>query len=115
MFVSFPHLNLIRKLKARLHLYPKWDNDKNKLDFFYQFALDRKKVKEDLEKIGLKFKENKNYDGIKGLKDELPFFRKSLQTIYTSNNIVLKIIKRIISILVNPICSHSCIMVFIKK
>jgi SAM-dependent methyltransferase len=84
LFVSFPFLSPLRKLKIALRQY----TAQNSLSLaveqerFYQFALDAAQVQVELETLGFKFVERVNYDGIKGLKDEVSFFKPILQEIY---------------------------------
>ena len=84
LFVSFPFLSPLRKLKITLRQYP-FQNSLSltvEQERFYQFALDAAQVQAELETLGFKFVERVNYDGIKGLKDEVSFFKPILQEIY---------------------------------
>jgi len=84
LFVSFPYLSPLRRLKVSLHLYP--FKESNLLDDqqeqFYQFALTGSKVQADLEVLGFELKEKLTYGGIKGFKDEVALFKPWLQEIY---------------------------------
>lgn len=84
LFVSFPFLSPIRKLKIALHQYPVQSRSALEADQerFYQFALDTRKVQTELEDLGFSFLEWVRYDGIKGFKDEISLSRPLLQPIY---------------------------------
>lgn len=84
LFVSFPHLSLLRKIKILTRGYEIGDYStlKDRQNTFYQFALDAKIVQSEFERLGFKFVERIAYDGIKGFKDELTLFKQWLQPIY---------------------------------
>lgn len=84
LFVSFPYMSPLRRLKVALRMYPFKEsaalNDQQ--EQFYQFALAAEKVQADLESLGFQLKERLTYDGIKGFKDEVAFFKPCLQQVY---------------------------------
>ena len=84
LFVSFPYMSPLRRLKVALHMYPYKEthllNDQQ--ECFYQFALTAEKVQADLESLGFQLKERLTYDGIKGFKDEVAVFKTYLQQVY---------------------------------
>jgi len=84
LFVSFPSLSPLRKLKINLHLFPFSTSALagQKADFFYQYALDFKTVSKEISNLGFKLLEIKHSNGIKGFKDEVIFFRHYLQRVY---------------------------------
>ena len=87
LFISFPYMSPIRKLKARMGFYQHhFSNElEKKLDSFYQFALDIDNVLNELKKVGFVPMQLKSYEwclphyGIKGFKDELTWFKPILQ------------------------------------
>jgi SAM-dependent methyltransferase len=86
LFVSFPYMSPLRRLKVSLHLYPFKDSNllNNQQEQFYQFAFTASKVQADLKALGFELKEKLTYDGIKGFKDEVSLFKPWLQKIYDS-------------------------------
>lgn len=84
LFVSFPYLSPLRRLKIGLRMYPfeKSVSLDRQRDLFYQFALSEESVVSDLESLGFQLKERLTYDGIKGFKDEVPFLKPYLQQVY---------------------------------
>jgi ubiquinone/menaquinone biosynthesis C-methylase UbiE len=115
LFITFPYMSPIRKLKTKFNSYPKFEENKFNKENFYQFALDYKKVKSDLEKLGFKLIFKKPFDGIKGLKDEVRFIRYPLRQIYNSKKILLRILSAIISRLFSPFSSHCILLIFQKS
>ena len=104
----------LRKIKAKLGIYKKLNSENFEIDKFYQFALNYPQVIKDIEKIGFKVVYKKSFDGIKGLKDEIPILKPIFQIIYDSNNIILRVLALILSKILSPISSHSVLLVFRK-
>jgi SAM-dependent methyltransferase len=84
LFVSFPYLSPLRRLKIALQMYPFKESNllNDQQGQFYQFALNAGIVQADLESLGFQLKERFTYDGIKGFKDEVTLFKPYLQQIY---------------------------------
>jgi len=52
LFLTFPYMSSLRKLKTKLGLYKIWKTNLINKDDFYQFILDTKDVKTSVEKYG---------------------------------------------------------------
>jgi len=115
LFITFPHMSRLRKIKARKNKYPVWKNSEKEIKNFYQFALDEKKVTTDLQKIGFKLIKKQHLSGIKGLKDEVKVLKKPLQKIYDSRRFFGLATAKIISVLFANFSSHSILLVLQKK
>lgn len=115
VFLTFPYMSPVRKLKTRFGLYKKF-NQKIKIRKFYQFVLDPKKVKKDFEKYGFKLRYCKTYDGIKGFKDEILIVKPILQKLYDyrGKNIWIYRLKILLNIILERFASHMILMVFKK-
>jgi SAM-dependent methyltransferase len=81
LFLTFPYMSPIRKLKAHLNLYPIWKGGSKPIDF-YQFVLDHRSVISNFEKWGFELLNLKPLDGIKGTKSEIHFLYGGLQQFY---------------------------------
>lgn len=114
VFITFPCLSPLRKLKAKMKKYPTFDEHTIDRDSFYQFALDPKVVQNDLKKAGFHLIHTKRLDGIKGLKDEIPSLRPFLQSLYSSKILFFQVINGLLSRLFAPFCHHS-ILLILKK
>lgn len=115
LFITFPYMSPLRRLKAFINLY---DNklDKDMLDKFYQFALDPKMVIDDLNGLGFTLKEQVPFDGLKGFKDEVSLLQKPLQKLYDYNGtdpFIIKM-KKYLDMLFKPLASHCILLVFQK-
>ena len=112
-FVTFPQMSRLRKLKAYFGFFPSYDSSKEYKDF-YQFALDSKKVKLQIENMGFKLDKQIDIGGMKGLKDEIIFIKPILQKIYDSKMIINVILRKSIDILFSWFTGHTIILVFKK-
>ena len=105
-------MSKLRRIKARKEKYPIWENDKKKREQFYQFALDEKKIIEIFSNENFRLIQKQHLAGIKGLKDEIKFLKKTLQKIFDSKTIIGMGVSKIISVLFNRFSSHSILLVF---
>jgi SAM-dependent methyltransferase len=115
LFLTFPCLSPIRKIKAKLGRYNAFKETAFKKNNFYQFALDPRKVRSDLEKIGFKLIKQKPLDGVKGIKDEIPSLKPAFQKIYNSKTLPAKSCCLALSQLLAPIFHHSILLIFKKN
>jgi len=115
LFMSFPYMSPLRHMKKIVGGYPtaqSYDLEEEK-ERFYQFALNRGKVVKDLEALGFTLIDLKKYDGIKGFKDELTWFRPLLQPIYDGKK--LSGINRHINAVLIPFAAHVTMLVLQKR
>ncbi len=114
VFITFPSMNILRKIKVKLGLYSIYD-DQDK-ENFYQFALDPDQVISRFKNLDFELISKKRNNGFKGLKDESPKFLKLiLQRIYDSDLMVSKLFSVLISKTTSFFCGHSIILVLKKK
>lgn len=114
LFLSFPYMSPLRKLKSRMGLYKGLDMSKGAGDF-YQFMLDAEKVKDDVEKHSFSLQARYSIDATKGIKDEVALLKPVLQKIYDSHNIFAKGMRFMNSILFSSVAAHSILLVFRKN
>lgn len=114
LFISFPYMSLLRKAKAFFHLYPVSSKNlsDNLAETFYQFALDPKKVEEDLVDVGFVLIEYNKYDGIKGFKDEVSLLKPILQKIYDGKT--CQSLRPFLDRCFKPFASHGILLVMKK-
>jgi SAM-dependent methyltransferase len=114
VFVSFPYMSPLRRLKVGLRLYPVKEsrslNDQH--EHFYQFALSAGNIQADLEDLGFELREKLTYDGLKGFKDEVTLFRPWLQEIYDGKRGYRW--RRPLDNLFKPFASHGALLVMQK-
>ncbi|HAV11409.1 MAG TPA: class I SAM-dependent methyltransferase [Candidatus Moranbacteria bacterium] len=115
LFITFPYISPLRRIKAKLGKYPKFQEKELAMENFYQFALSHKKTSGDFEKLGFSIVYKKPFDGIKGLKDEISQVKPILQRIYDSKNIFIMIFQGLLSRALSPFTSHSILLVFKKN
>ena len=115
VFLTFPHMNKLRQVKAKKGLYEMWPENQGSSMEFYQFALDDQRVVDALEWYGFRLIAKKFVDGLKGFKDEILFGNSWMQSIYEGRTFLVKIVRRLLDILLSPWASHMALMVFKKK
>jgi len=111
LFLTFPYMSPLRKLKAKTGIYELFESNL-KFDNFYQSILDYEKVKSDVEKYAFELVLKHPFDATKGLKDEVSWLRPILQKIYDSQNILAKGLKFVISSLLSGVSGHCILLVF---
>ena len=114
LFISFPYMSPLRKLKAMLHFYPTmgFQEAKCKQNAFYQFALNQDSVVNDLRQYGFVLKYALPFDGLKGFKDECPHSKRWLQPIYDGKT--HRRLRPHLNRIFEPFASH-CIMLVMQK
>ena len=117
LFVSFPYMSPIRKLKARLGYYEIFKDSFNSEEQknFYQFILPLQDVIKAAEQVGFRLVSECPYDAVKGLKDEVVFIKPLLQKIYLQKNILAKALRFILRICFSKISSHMMLLIFKKE
>lgn len=114
LFLSFPYMSPLRKLKAKLGLYEDFNEDEK--ENFYQFALEPKVVIRDYEAVGFKLLDKKTRAGLKGFKDEVSMFKPLLQKLYdySGSSLLVKGLKYILDKLLSTFAGHDIFLVFQK-
>jgi len=116
LFLTFPQMSYLRKVKAYLGMYPHlppadFDFSPNA---FYQYALDITSVMNDLRTFGFQVVERTGYDGIKGLKDEVGPVKPPLQRLYDSSGLFARVTKFMAEPLLRGWCGH-CALLILRK
>ena len=115
LFLSFPYLSPIRRLKINLGLYKLYKSHRQPKNF-YQLILNSKSVIRYFQNIGFKFIKSIPFDGIKGTKDEILIIKPLLQKIYDYNGSksLLILVKKTLDLLLFRFCAH-CVLLIFKK
>ncbi len=116
LFLTFPQMSFLRKVKASLGMYSHlppagFDLSSNG---FYQFALDAQLVSDDLNKTGFQVMERASYAGLKGLKDEAGPLKPPLQRLYDSPGTGARVTKVLAEPLLRRWCGHMALLVLRK-
>lgn len=115
LFITFPYMSPLRKVKARLGFYETFNEHNFDRNHFYQFALNASEVIKDLKKFGFVLVEEKPLTGLKGLKDEISFLNKPLQYIYDGKSFIFKAVGYLISMLLSRFSGHAMLLVLRKN
>jgi SAM-dependent methyltransferase len=116
VFVTFPYMSPVRRLKARSGVYQEFKDKKCDLKDFYQFVLDETIVRSDFEKHGFTLKYMKPWDALKCLKDEISIFKPVLQKLYDykGRNRFINFLKSFLRHRFTLFGGHMILMVFEK-
>ncbi len=114
LFVTFPRMSPLRKIKARLGLYQKLNTNCDKQNF-YEFMLDQNKIVKQLEEDGYQCVERFSYDALKGLKDEIGLFHSSLQKLYKNKSAPARAFRFFLTTLLAPLTGHMILLVCKKR
>ncbi|MBC7879018.1 MAG: class I SAM-dependent methyltransferase [Anaerolineales bacterium] len=114
LFISFPYMSPLRRLKVFLKLYPIAEKQElnGQVDTFYQFALSPSCFQADLEALGFQLKEFLTYSGLKGFKDEVSLLQPWLQEVYEGRRATH--LRSRLERLFKPFASHSALLVMQK-
>ncbi len=115
LFITYPHLSLLRKIKISLGFYPTLKPSVNKPNNFYQFALNKNAVSQDLTKLGFILKYQRQLDGFKGLKDEVSAIRPLLRKINSSPAPVIRYLRSGITEATASLSGHVMLQVLQKQ
>lgn len=115
LFLTFPYMSPLRKIKARCGMYPELTSENFDKEHFYQFALDSKKVAKRFESFGFTLVKEKPYSGFKGLKDESGPLKPFFQWIYDNKSFPAKLISYGLTLLFSPVAAHATVLILRKK
>lgn len=115
LFLTFPYMSPLRRLKAFLGAYPKHQAERFDREHFYQFALSAPSTIQRFESSGFELVLKKPYEGFKGLKDEAGLLKPCLQAIYDNKTFFAQALGYILSWLLAPVAGHAVLLVFRKK
>lgn len=114
LFLSFPVMSPLRKLKARLGCYKALDSTV-KADNFYEFVLDANLVARGLDGQGFVKICAYSYDALKGLKDEIGVFKPFLTALYNARGVFARGIRFGMTLLLGNLTGHMVLLVLKKK
>ncbi|MBI3298633.1 MAG: class I SAM-dependent methyltransferase [Elusimicrobia bacterium] len=108
LFLSFPHLSALRRLKAASGAYPAWHGREEE---FYQYLLDGRDVRADFAASGFRLRRRSGFDGLKGLKDEWPAAQPALQRLYDGRGLASRALRRLLEPALAPWAGHCSLLV----
>ncbi len=112
LFLTFPSLSWLRRVKARLGLYPRWSPTATDLERFYQFALGGDPVVAEFERHGFEVVRKSKILGVSGLCEELGGFGRWLDARLTGRSRPVRALRAALDLLVRPLTYHVRVLVF---
>jgi len=115
LFVSFPQISALRHLKVKTRMYSVSSSQEleDHRGSFYQFAFNWRQVSQDFQSFGFDLIEKRQFDGIKGLKDEIAFLKPFLQPIYDGKK--CRRIRIYLDTILRKFTSHCYLLVMQKS
>lgn len=115
LFLTFPFMSRMRKVKAFFRCYSRVPNAPKAP--FYQFALNPDRVKKLLAAEGFQLVEQKGFDSFKGIKDEVPLIGAWLarQIQRQVNSRIMKRIFEKVRFALDAWAGHCVLQVYIKS
>lgn len=108
LFLMFPSLSPLRRLKGRLGIIPGFEPSPANVEGFYQFALDARGVAREFGQHGFTLHECVPFNGFKGLADEIPMLELPLKVLY-------KTLRRPTEYVSSRFAEHSTLLVLEKR
>lgn len=115
LFLTFPYMSLLRRLKVYFGSYPLFNNKHFDREHFYQFALNAPDVVNKFESLGFCLIKKRPYDGFKGLKDESGFLKPFFQALYDNKSFLVRASVYVLTLLLAPFTGHITLLVLKKK
>lgn len=117
LFLTFPQMSLLRRMKARLGKYSTFEDTESNRSNFYQFALDYRLVTADLKRKGFQLVFHKALDGMGGLKREInsSYFSTFFRSLERNKSLFIKIIRLFFDIIFAPFSGHTILLVLKKQ
>jgi SAM-dependent methyltransferase len=114
LFISFPYMSPLRKIKSRFGLYKSMKGDNP--DGFYQYILNSDAVIDDVCKFGFELVSSRPWDGLKGTKDEITLVKPLFQFFYDyeGSSPMIHKLRRKIDNLLSPVAGHNILLVLRK-
>lgn len=115
LFLTFPYMSPLRRLKAFFSVYPTLQKNKVHPSSFYQFALPAPAVIHTFQALGFDLIRKQPYEGFKGFKDESGVLKPFLQKIYNNKSLPGRLLSYIFSMLFAPLASHTILLILRKR
>lgn len=112
-FLSFPYMSPLRRAKRAAGAYPVWDGAQR--ETFYQFMLDGRAMRDELERDGFILREQRPFDAVKGLKDETPWLKAPLQGLYDSRRAGARLLKVGLERALRSVSAHCLLLVLERR
>ncbi|HEU6438740.1 MAG TPA: class I SAM-dependent methyltransferase [Nitratidesulfovibrio sp.] len=111
LFLTFPWMSPLRKMKAKRALYPSLPESFDPIrDQFYQFALSGEAVCDIIESMGFLVCLRKGIDALKGIKDECGNSRR-LSSLYAAKGMSARIMRLALNNTLGNLAGHSLLVV----
>ena len=115
LFLTFPAMCWLRRLKASLGCYPRWRPGDRELERFYQFALSARQVAADFESHGFRRVREVSHLGVTGLSEELGAAGRGLDRALAGPGRVARWSRAIVNKAFVPLTHHVRLLVLHRE
>jgi len=115
LFLTFPSMSAIRKLKAKLGIYSDLELKQGWTQNFYQYALNPAEVGSFMNSLGLSLVLRRRFDALNGMASELGFLSSMIRRLSARTGFFYKAARKVIDVLFSRLFGHSSLLVFQKK
>jgi SAM-dependent methyltransferase len=112
LFLTFPEMSLLRKIKSAAGFYEPFVKSEDTLRFFYQFVVEAGSVVRQFQASGLQLVASRKLGGLEGLKEEVDCLRAAMEWVDGSPCLLARLAERIIDPLARPVANHTVLLVF---
>lgn len=120
LFISFPYMNPLRRAKASVGRYARYDGAPPG-EHFYQFALRPEHVRRHFEDLGFEYLARHRHDSLWGLRDEVRLVDRAVAALQARGaenraaRLLLGAWNAAAEVLLSGVCAHSVAVVFRKS
>lgn len=114
LFLVFPHMSRLRKLKAAFKMYELLD-DQEIMDEFYEYVLNHEVIARDFMRRGFRLRYVYRNNGYKGIKEEVGKWQPWMQSWGDSKWVIAKVTKVVLSESTRWFNNHTVVLVLQKK
>ncbi len=115
LFLTFPAMSWLRRMKARAGLYPRWPGTAAELDRFYQFALPADAVAADFAASGFELVRRTSSLGVTGLCEELGAGGRWLGARLAGRRRPVRVARAAFDTVARPLAFHLRVLVFHRR
>lgn len=114
LFLTFPYMSPVRRLRARRGSYPEWQGDAASLESFYQFALHDRQVTRRFEESGFELVARRPFLGVSGAEEELPPPLARALRATRGTGLLARAVRTSLAFALRPWTSH-CILLVLRR
>jgi SAM-dependent methyltransferase len=114
LFLVFPYMNPLRRIKAFLGSYPTFDEKFLSEGEFYQFLLSAHQVAKHVQRLGFQLIHSRGFDPTRCLTQDAGIFNRVFEKVYNSPSLWARGVRGLNHVLLSSFAGHSALLVLKK-